>query len=107
MIRHIRLEFVESERERTQEFTLAWSGQLTGPSSEIVRQQWNFNPQGSTSEIEDYQVNLPNVAILELRIRPELNAGAAYGKPVAMAYRVAGSCSAPLRRDACRLACFL
>jgi hypothetical protein len=48
---------------------------VAGPSSEIVRQQWNFNPQGSTSQIEDYQVNLSNVAVLELRIRPELNAG--------------------------------
>jgi hypothetical protein len=75
MIRHIRLEFAETERERSQEFTLTWSGQVTGPSSEIVRQQWNFNPQGSTTEIEDYQVNLPNVAVLELRIRPELKAG--------------------------------
>ena len=39
---------------------------------EIVRQQWNFSPQGSRSEIEDYQVQLEEVSVLELRIKPSL-----------------------------------
>jgi len=39
---------------------------------EIVRQQWSFSPQGSTTEIEDYQVNLDTVSILELAIKPDL-----------------------------------
>jgi len=42
------------------------------PLFEIVRQQWSFSPQGSTSEIEDYQVNLGSVSILELAIKPNL-----------------------------------
>jgi hypothetical protein len=42
------------------------------PLFEIVRQQWSFSPQGSTSEIEDYQVNLGSVSILELAIKPDL-----------------------------------
>ena len=41
---------------------------------EIVRQQWNFSPQGSTSEIEDYGVGLPGVSALELTITPDLRA---------------------------------
>jgi len=56
--RRIRLEFSETEIERTQEFTLRWSSEAAGPFREIVRQQWNFSPQGSTSEVEDYQVQL-------------------------------------------------
>ena len=41
---------------------------------EIVRQQWNFSPRGSTCEIEDYSVDLKAVAVLELRLIPDLGA---------------------------------
>ena len=75
VIRRIRLEFSEAEFERTQEFTLKWSNNVNGPLQEIVRQQWNFSPQGSASEVEDYQVRLQNVAVLELTIRPSLDEG--------------------------------
>jgi hypothetical protein len=71
-LRRIRLEFLEMEIARAQEFTLQWSAEPGGPFSEIVRQQWSFSPQGSTSEIEDYQVNLATVSILELAIKPDL-----------------------------------
>ena len=70
-VRRIRLEFSETENQRTQEFTLRWS-QAGGPFSEIVRQQWNFSPQGSTSELEDYQVQLEKVSALELTLKPDL-----------------------------------
>jgi len=72
-IRWIRLEFFETEIERTQEFTLAWSTGPGQPFREIVRQQWNFNPQGSTHELEDYQVELNGVSVLELTLKPDLN----------------------------------
>jgi hypothetical protein len=68
----IRLEFAEPEIERTQEFTLRWSAEPGGPFSEIVRQQWSFSPHGSTSEVEDYQVDLDNVRALELELKPDL-----------------------------------
>jgi hypothetical protein len=71
-LRRIRLEFSETEIERTQEFTLRWSDEAVGPFKEIVRQQWNFSPQGSTSEVEDYQVQLRNLSILELTLKPDL-----------------------------------
>ena len=71
-LRRIRLEFSETEIERTQEFTLRWSDEAAGPFREIVRQQWNFSPQGSTSEVEDYQVNLDSVSVLELALKPDL-----------------------------------
>lgn len=54
-----------------QEFTLRWSS-VSGGQKEIVRQQWNFSPAGSTSEVEDYEVNLDDVSVLELVIKPDL-----------------------------------
>ena len=71
-LRRIRLEFCETEIERTQEFTLRWSDEAAGPFKEIVRQPWNFSPQGSTSEVEDYQVQLKNLSVLELTLKPDL-----------------------------------
>jgi hypothetical protein len=60
---------------RTQEFTLRWSEAPHGSFTEIARQQYNFSPRGSTREVEDYQVRLNNVSVLELTIKPELDAG--------------------------------
>jgi hypothetical protein len=41
---------------------------------EIVRQQYVFSPRGSTREIEDYQVDLKDLAAVELCIKPDLSA---------------------------------
>ena len=71
-VHRIRLQFEETEAARTQEFVLRWSDSPSAPLKEIVRQQWTFSPEGSTSEIEDYQVNLADVAILELALKPDL-----------------------------------
>jgi hypothetical protein len=76
-LRRIRLEFSETDVERTQEFTLRWS-QAGGPFIEIVRQQWNFSPEGSTSEVEDYWVQLEKVSALELTLKPDLTPDTAY-----------------------------
>src|SRR5215467_8980748 len=70
-ITRIHLRFVETEAERTQEFTIRWASVEGGSEKEIVRQQWNFSPTGSTSEVEDYQVHLEGVAVLELTIKPD------------------------------------
>ncbi len=69
------LDFVETETERTQEYTLRWAADYGQPFREIVRQQWTFSPQGATREIEDYSVNLPEVRILELDILPDIRVG--------------------------------
>ncbi len=71
-IRRIQLHFVEPSQTRLQEFTIRWSAADGGQAKEIVRQQWNFSPGGSTSEIEDYEVDLDGVSTLELIIRPDL-----------------------------------
>ncbi len=70
-VRRIRLRFEETQDTRTQEFTLRWCPSAGG-SREIVRQQWNFSPAGSTVEIEDYALSLDAVSTLELEIRPDI-----------------------------------
>ena len=79
-IRRIRLTFQEDEQERTQEFVLRWlpeGGQLY---REIVRQQFNFSPPVTAIEIEDYNVDLDRVAVLELKIMPDISGGGALAK---------------------------
>ena len=48
-VRRIQLHFVEPAFDRLQEFTVRWLTADGVPPREIVRQQWNFNPTGSTS----------------------------------------------------------
>jgi hypothetical protein len=74
-IQRIRLRFVEAEVERTQEFTISYSGGAGGPPREILRQRWNFSPAGSTSEVEDLRVDLDGVSALELAINPDVARG--------------------------------
>jgi hypothetical protein len=74
-IHRIRLRFVETEVERTQEFSLRWRTDRRGPAAEIVRQQWNFSPGGATTEVEDYKVDLDQAGILELTINPDVSHG--------------------------------
>jgi uncharacterized protein (DUF736 family) len=71
-LRRIHFRFDERERERSQEFTVAWRSAEGHPLKEIVRQQWNFSPNGSPAEIEDYAVDLAGVSVLELTIQPDL-----------------------------------
>jgi hypothetical protein len=71
-VHRIQLHFLETELERTQEFSVRWSSAEGGPSQEIIRQQWNFSPTGSTREVEDYEVSLESAAVLELAITPDL-----------------------------------
>ena len=70
-LRRIWLRFSEPQVERTQQFTLRWADSQTGSLREIVRQQWNFNPRSSTTEVEDYKVDLNHAVSLELIIDPD------------------------------------
>lgn len=74
-LRRIRLHFVEPVTARTQEFVLRWSPDGGHSFREILRQQWNFSPQGATSETEDHRVDLPGVTVLELSINPDIGGG--------------------------------
>ena len=72
----IRVHFEETEHERRQEFALRWSADGTS-FRDIVRQQWNFSPSGSTAEAENYVVTLAGVSVLELHIVPDTSGGEA------------------------------
>lgn len=77
-LRRIWLNFVETGAERTQEYVLRWSPDGGQSFREIVRQQWNFSPEGATSETEDHHVELPAVTVLELSIIPDTSGGNAF-----------------------------
>lgn len=74
-LRRIRLRFDEADTERTQEFTLRWSPDGGRTFREVVRQQYTFSPAGSTSEVEDLNVDLVAVTALELTIIPDQRGG--------------------------------
>jgi hypothetical protein len=71
-ISRIRLRFSERDAERTQEYVLRWAPDQSQPLQEIVRQQWNFSPQGSNTELEDYHVDPNAVGVLELTVNPDI-----------------------------------
>ena len=77
-LQRIWLNFVEPHTEHTQEYILRWSPDGGQSYREIVRQQWNFSPQGATSETEDLHVDLPAVTVLELSITPDISGGKAF-----------------------------
>lgn len=74
-LRRIWLAFEDIEHTRTQEFVLRWSQGMEHSFREIVRQEWNFSPNGSGREIEDYAVELLGVTALELIIVPNKSGG--------------------------------
>ncbi|MCU7841879.1 MAG: carbohydrate-binding protein [Candidatus Thiodiazotropha sp. (ex Troendleina suluensis)] len=77
-LQRIWIKFEECSIERTQEYLLRYSSDAGQSFQEIVRQQWNFNPQGSISETEDHQVELRAVTLLELTVTPDISGGDAF-----------------------------
>ncbi len=76
-IHTIHLYFQEEQHARTQEFLLRWSPDEGQSLREIVRQQYNFSPDSSTEEQETYTVNLEEVKVVELTIKPDVGGGSA------------------------------
>ena len=74
-LRRVRLVFREESVARTQEFVLRWASPGEASYRDIVRQQYNFTPPGTTLEEEEYTMDLLTVAILELRIVPNISGG--------------------------------
>lgn len=77
-ISRIYLHFHEPDQQRTQEIVLRWAEGTGEPMQEIVRQQWNFSPQGAPHEIEDFRTQLEGVKLLELEIVPDVSGGSAH-----------------------------
>lgn len=76
-LRRIRLRFDEPAAARTQEFALRWSPDGGRSFRDLVRQQYTFSPEGSTTEVEDLNVDLASVTALELTIIPDQGRGEA------------------------------
>jgi hypothetical protein len=74
-VRRLWLHFQELQTERTQQFSLHWSKSKADALRPLVQQQWNFSPGGSTSQIEDYAVELDDVFMLQLVIDPDISKG--------------------------------
>ncbi len=69
----IQLEFVERYIARTQEYALRLSRDNGNSFREILRQQWNFSPEGTQTESEQHFMDFSDVSIIELTITPDLN----------------------------------
>ena len=74
-ISRLHLVFQEHDHERTQQFVLRWSSDGGQSYREIVRQQYNFSPPGTTSEVEDLTVEIVGLTTLELNITPDISRG--------------------------------
>lgn len=74
-LRRIRLVFEETAIMRTQEFVLRWQTVGAPQDVDILRQQFTFAPPDTTTEREDYQVDLVEVSALELSITPDIGGG--------------------------------
>jgi hypothetical protein len=70
-IRRVALEVEEPEVARTQELQSAISCDGGRTYRELVRQEYNFSPPGTTFEREDWAVNAEGVTHLRLVIEPD------------------------------------
>ncbi len=71
MIQEVALEVEEREVARTQELQLAISIDGGQTYREVVRQEYNFSPTGSTFMREDWKVSTGAVTHLRLMIKPD------------------------------------
>jgi hypothetical protein len=76
-LRSIAVRFDEHARARTQEFVLRWSPDRGHSYRDIVRQQFNFSPPGTTRETEHYTLDIAGATVLELRVTPDVGGGPA------------------------------
>jgi hypothetical protein len=71
----IHLQFRETQQSRTQEFLLRFSKDQGESYQEILRQQYTFSPPHTSTQVEDYYVQLEGVTTLELTIIPHISGG--------------------------------
>ncbi|WP_353258333.1 hypothetical protein [Prochlorothrix hollandica] len=76
-ITRVYLEIEETEVSRTQELTLSASRDGGQSYGEVVRQEYNFSPPGTTFQQENWQLNLDQVTHLRLWIKPDKGGGSA------------------------------
>jgi hypothetical protein len=72
-VRRLRVVSSEVEQARTQEMTIWASSHRGERHRELLRQQFNFSPNGATEEVEDYALQLDDVSAIQLRIVPSID----------------------------------
>lgn len=77
-LHRVQLCFLESEATRTQQYVIRWSKDHGQTFHQLVRQQWNFSPDGSTIETEEHALALAGVTVLELMITPDIGSQSAF-----------------------------
>ena len=70
-IRRVLVEIEEPETSRTQELDLSVSDDGGRTYRELVRQEYNFSPPGTTLEHEEWPVSADGVSHMRLRIKPD------------------------------------
>lgn len=69
----LRVVLSEVEQSRTQEMTI-WASLHRGERHrEVMRQQFNFSPNGATEEVEEYGLQLEEVSAIQVRIVPSID----------------------------------
>ena len=70
-LHQVSLEVEETQVSRTQELQLAVSDDGGKTYRELLRQEFNFSPSGTTFEREEWTVAAENVTHLRLRLKPD------------------------------------
>jgi len=70
-IRKVRLEIEEPDVSRTQELVVTVSCDGGQSFRELVRQEYNFSPSGTTFEVEEWSTKFEGVTHLQLFIKPD------------------------------------
>jgi hypothetical protein len=70
-IRQILVEVEEPEISRTQEMAVSISRDGGQTYRELIRQEYNFSPPGTTLEHEEWSIKADAISHLQLRIKPD------------------------------------
>jgi hypothetical protein len=70
-IRQIALTIEEREMPRTQELTISFSSDSERSYQELIRQEYNFSPPGTTWERESWSLPALKVSYLRFQINPD------------------------------------
>jgi hypothetical protein len=86
-VHHVHLEIEEPETNRTQELQLALSTDWGRTYRELRRQEYNFNPDNTTFEHEDWAILEQDVTHLRLCIKPDKGGKACRASLTSLAVR--------------------
>ena len=72
-VRRLRVVSSEVKESRTQEMTIRVSLRGGERHREVLRQQFNFSPNGAREEVKEYALQLEDVSTIQLRIVPSID----------------------------------